>query len=222
MARDRFSVYARAAMPHNIEVAKSGRSTCRGCRQKIEKGVLRFGEEVPNMFSEEGGTTFRWWHLECGATKGKLANEVRDALKSYPGEVPERAKLDEVIAKNLHADYPYAERAPNGRAHCRVCSETIDKGSLRVAFERIVETGMGVQRGAGYVHSTCTLAFEDAKKLGQDALMKSLREHSKLSAEDDAKLATDVAESANKVVEAPEGDEGDAGDAGEAGEGSDE
>jgi hypothetical protein len=196
-------------MPHTIEVAKSGRSTCRGCRQKIEKGILRFGEEVPNLFSEEGGTTFRWWHLECGATKGKLANEVRDALKSYPGEVPDRAKLDEVIEKNLHADYPYAERAPNGRARCRVCAETIDKGTLRVAFERIVETGMGVQRGAGYVHSTCTLGFEDARKLGDaEAVMKALREHSKaLPPADAAQLATDVAASASKVVETGDGDD---------------
>ena len=46
-------------MAHTIEVAKSGRSQCRGCKKKIEKGVLRFGEEVPNMFSEDGGTTFR-------------------------------------------------------------------------------------------------------------------------------------------------------------------
>ena len=196
-------------MAHTIEVAKSGRSTCRGCRAKIEKGVLRFGEEVPNMFSEEGGTTFRWWHLECAATKGKLANEVRDALKSYPGEVPERDKLDKVIADNLHADFPYAERAPNGRARCRVCSETIDKGTVRVAFQRIVETGMGVQRGAGYVHSTCTMAFEDAKNLGEEQLVKLVREHSKLSAADDAQLAADIKESLSKVVDEPAPEEPD-------------
>ena len=182
-------------MAHTIEVAKSGRSTCRGCREKIEKDVLRFGEETPNMFSEEGGTTFRWWHLACAAEKGKLANEVRDALKSFPGEVPDRDKLDAIIAAHLHADYPYAERAPNGRAKCRVCAEAIEKGSLRVAFERIVETGMGVQRGAGYLHSTCTLGFEDARKLGEEGLTAALKEHSKLSPEDFAKLAADVSAS---------------------------
>lgn len=183
-------------MAHVLEIAKSGRSTCRGCREKIDKGVLRFGEEVPNQFSEEGGTTFRWWHLACAAAKGKLANEVRDALKSYPGEVPDRAKLDAVIAGNLHADYPYAERAPNGRARCRVCGNPVEKGTLRVAFERVVETGMGVQRGAGYVHSTCTLGFDEAKKLGLEALSAALREHSTLTPEDAARLAADVAASA--------------------------
>jgi hypothetical protein len=182
-------------MAHTIEVAKSGRSTCRGCRKKIEKDVLRFGEEVPNMFSEEGGTAYRWWHLECAA-KGKLANELRDALKGFGGEVPGRHELDALIAQHLHADFPYAERAPNGRAHCRVCSETIEKGSLRVAFERVVETAMGVQRGAGYMHSTCTMGWADASAMGEEALMKALGAHSKLSREDAEKLAADVAASA--------------------------
>ena len=180
-------------MAHTIEVAKSGRSTCRGCREKIEKDVLRFGEETPNMFSEEGGTTFRWWHLACAAEKGKLANEVRDALKSFPGPVPDRDELERIIQANLHADYPYAEVAPNGRAKCRVCAEAVAKGTIRVAFERVVETGMGVQRGAGYVHPACVLEFEDAKNLGKDALLAALKEHSsKLSPEDWEKLVREI------------------------------
>lgn len=185
-------------MAHTVEVAKSGRSTCRGCREKIEKGVLRFGEEVPNMFSEEGGTAYRWWHLACAAEKGKLANQVRDTLKSFDGEVPERDKLDAIIQQNLHADYPFAEHAPNSRAHCRVCAETVQKGTLRIAFERVVETGMGIQRGAGYVHSTCALGYDDAKALGKDGLLEALKEHSKLSHEDMQQLAVDVAESESK------------------------
>ncbi len=202
-------------MPHTIEVAKSGRATCRGCKQKIEKNAVRFGEEVPNMFSEEGGTTFRWWHLVCAA-KGKLANEVRDALKTFDGQVPDRAELDKLISENLHADYPYAERAANGRAHCRVCDETIPKGDLRVAFERVVETGMGMQRGPGYMHSACTLGYEDAAKMGKELLQKTLREHStKLSEADKDQLAKDVEKSVEKMTEVAEegGEESDEADA---------
>ena len=191
-------------MPHTLDIAKSGRATCRGCHQKIEKAVVRFGEEVPNMFSEDGGTTFRWWHLECAA-KGKLANEVRDALKTFEGTVPERAKLDELIAANLHADYPYAERAANGRAHCRVCDVVIAKGELRVAFERVVETGMGMQRGPGYMHSACTLGYVDAAKMGKEVLQKTLRDHStKLSEADKDTLAADVEKSEAKMADLSE------------------
>ena len=195
-------------MAHTIEVAKSGRSQCRGCRNKIEKGVLRFGEEVPNMFSEDGGTTFRWYHLECAA-KGKLANEVRDALKGWSGEVPKREELDKLIAEHLHADYPYAERAANGRAKCRVCDATIAKGDIRVAFERVVETQMGLQRGPGYMHSTCTLGYKDAAQMGKDALQTALKEHSiHLNDADKAQLAKDVEASESKLWTPSEEDEG--------------
>jgi hypothetical protein len=205
-------------MAHTIEVAKSGRSQCRGCRNKIEKGVLRFGEEVPNMFSEEGGTTFRWYHLECAA-KGKLANEVRDALKGWTGEVPNRAELDKLISEHLHADYPYAERAANGRAKCRVCDATIAKGDIRVAFERVVETQMGLQRGPGYMHSTCTLGYKDAAQLGKDALQKALAEHSiHLNDADKAQLAKDVEASESKLWTPSEEDEEGGGEGDEDGE----
>ena len=207
-------------MAHTIEVAKSGRSQCRGCRNKIEKGVLRFGEEVPNMFSEEGGTTFRWYHLECAA-KGKLANEVRDALKTWTGEVPKRDELDKLIAEHLHADYPYAERAANGRAKCRVCDATIPKGDIRVAFERVVETQMGLQRGPGYMHSTCTLGYKDAAEMGKDALQKALAEHSiHLNDADKSQLAKDVEASESKLWTPSEEDE--AGDGDEGGDEEDE
>lgn len=207
-------------MAHTIEVAKSGRAQCRGCRNKIEKGVLRFGEEVPNMFSEEGGTTFRWYHLECAA-KGKLANEVRDALKGWTGEVPKREELDKLIAEHLHADYPYAERAANGRAKCRVCDATIAKGDIRVAFERVVETQMGLQRGPGYMHSTCTLGYKDAAQLGKDALQTALKEHSiHLNDADKAQLAKDVDASESKLWTPSEEDEG--GEEGDEDGGDDE
>lgn len=45
-----------------VEHAKSGRASCRGCREKIGKGELRLGE--PSVF--EGRTSYRWYHLTCG------------------------------------------------------------------------------------------------------------------------------------------------------------
>ena len=46
-------------MPHKIEPAPSGRASCRGCKEPIAKGALRFGEETPNPYSEDGGMSFR-------------------------------------------------------------------------------------------------------------------------------------------------------------------
>lgn len=169
-------------MAHLVEVAKTGRATCRGCGAKVEKGVLRFGEEVPNVFAEEGGTAHRYWHLVCAAKK--MANELRDTLQSFADEVPERAALDALIAEHVHPDYPYAERAPNGRARCRVCQEGIKKDQLRVVFERAFDAGMGMTRSAGYMHAACTMRYGDAEKLGREALSAMLRAHSKISAAD--------------------------------------
>lgn len=47
--------------PWKVEPAKSSRSTCKTCGEKIEKGVLRLGE--PGMFEDH--ITYRWHHLSC-------------------------------------------------------------------------------------------------------------------------------------------------------------
>lgn len=167
-------------MPSVIEIAKSGRASCRGCGEKIAKDVHRFGEETPNLFSEDGGVTYRWWHLSCAATK--VPNELRGALGAFAGEVPDREALDRAIEEHAHPDYPYAERAPNGRAKCRVCKEAIKKDGLRVVFERAYDAGMGPVKSAGYLHPACAMQYKDAADLGKSALIDALRAHSKLDA----------------------------------------
>ena len=52
-------------MDHYIEPAKSGRASCRKCKEKIEKGELRFGHAVDSGFSDE--PSFQWYHLACAA-----------------------------------------------------------------------------------------------------------------------------------------------------------
>ena len=143
-------------MANVIEESKSSRATCRTCRQKIDKGVLRFGEETPNQFNE-GEVSHFWHHLTCAAKKKPLL--VKDALAAFPGTVPDRAALDELLAgaKPVAGErpYPFAERAATGRSKCMQCDEAIEKGALRVAVEREVDTGTFVRKGPGYLHSTC-------------------------------------------------------------------
>ncbi|HLK39283.1 MAG TPA: PARP-type zinc finger-containing protein, partial [Polyangiaceae bacterium] len=93
-------------MPHKVEPAPSGRAACRGCKQTIAKGVLRFAEEVANPYSEDGALSFRYWHPLCAAKK--MANELRDALRSYDGPVEDREVLDALIEEHVHPDMPYA------------------------------------------------------------------------------------------------------------------
>ncbi|XP_061196299.1 DNA ligase 3-like [Saccostrea echinata] len=45
--------------------AKLGTSSCKKCKQKIDKGSLRIGKVVSNPFSDEGGDMKQWYHPQC-------------------------------------------------------------------------------------------------------------------------------------------------------------
>jgi hypothetical protein len=184
-------------MAHKVELAPSGRASCRGCKRTIAKGDLRFGEEFASPYSEEGGLSFRYWHLTCAATK--LANELAAALAAYEGPVIEgRAELDAVIAEHTRPPMPHAERASTGRARCRTCDQGIPKGALRVAFERVYEGPMGPQKVAVYVHPGCLPRFlarenESGRTPPETAeLLRTLRANSRLPDEDMRQVEADA------------------------------
>ena len=160
-------------MANVIEESKSNRATCRTCRQKIEKGVLRFGEETPNTFSADGGSSYFWHHLECAARK--VPAKLKEALATYTGTVPDRAKLDAILAEppkgaaagksGPKGNYPYAERAATGRSKCLACEEPIEKGTFRIAVEREVDTGSFTTTGPGYLHPGCAKEYTGDEEL---------------------------------------------------------
>ncbi len=165
-----------------IEEAKSGRASCRTCKKTIAKGELRLGEEVPNAFAA-GEVTYQWHHLPCAAKKKPLVLEA--ALAETTVTVPDRATLETEIAANKKnqkpSAFPYAERAKTSRSTCLSCSESIEKGTLRVAVEREVDTGAFVTSGAGYLHAACAQGWidENAPDLLRDVeLIAALQKNS--------------------------------------------
>jgi hypothetical protein len=158
-------------MSHKVELAPSGRARCRGCKEGIAKGSVRFAEEFQNPFSDDGGMGLRYWHLPCAAIK--LANELGAALRAHEGPplpIEDRASIEALIEQNLRPEAPYAERAGSGRAHCRACDVTIKKGELRVAFERVFESPMGPQKGLAYAHPGCVGRYlERERERGREA-----------------------------------------------------
>jgi hypothetical protein len=116
-------------------------------------------------------------------------------LKTYEGEVPKRDELEKLMAEaeaKKPPPFPYADRAPTGRARCFACGEPIVKDALRVAFERDIERGMTVTKGAGYVHPACAAGFHESKGGTHAQLTDALRTHSKLSPDDLDKLFAEV------------------------------
>jgi hypothetical protein len=159
-------------MAHLIEHAKSGRASCRKCREKIAKEELRFGYET--VFQD--AATFQWYHLKCAAEK--VANDFSKVLSDFEEDVSDRAELEELIAANRKKQkpttFPYAEFAPSGRSGCQVCEEKIPKGEIRIAIEREIDTGDFARMGAGYLHPQCVAEYEDVP----DDLTEGLTENS--------------------------------------------
>jgi Poly(ADP-ribose) polymerase and DNA-Ligase Zn-finger region len=175
------------AMAEVIEVAKTGRARCRACRQAIEKGTLRFGEEQPSAFSDE--MQMAWYHLACAARKRPAP--VREALARFEGEVPGREEIESLLsgAAESVASHPYAERAPTGRSKCLHCGQPIAKDALRVAVEREVEVGGMPRTGSGYLHPGCAREYT-----GTDDLLAVLTRNSrKLGDADREELARALA-----------------------------
>ncbi|GAB5544420.1 MAG: hypothetical protein SangKO_041800 [Sandaracinaceae bacterium] len=146
-------------MSDKIEAAKSSRSACRQCGEKIQKGTLRFGEE----YESEYGLSFRWYHLPCAAEK--LPALLKKTLEGFDGEVPERDAIEAILAgggvtpKEIFPDYPDVSLAPTGRAACIQCGEKIEKGSTRISVEVDMEIRGRATRGAGYMHPACVGAW---------------------------------------------------------------
>jgi hypothetical protein len=179
-------------MGNVIEEAKSGRASCRTCKKAIAKGELRFGEEAPNAFGDQ--PSMRWHHLTCAAEK--MPAELKEALDQYPGTVPNRPELDKLMQDALSkgrakpGGFPYADKAPTGRAKCIQCGQPIEKDSIRIAIEREIDTGAMVTKGAGYMHPKCVVAYVEANGGDKDDLVEGVRANSRLVPADlDAAIA---------------------------------
>lgn len=170
-------------MAHTIEEAKSGRAGCRTCRKPIAKGELRFGEETPNAFGDEGDMSYRWHHLNCAAES--KSEELRATLPQFEALVSgeRKTELEKIMAEadaKKPPPFPHADKAPTGRASCQGCHEKIGKGELRVAFEREIERGMNMQKGAGYLHPKCAAAYlEENQQMSHEDLTTKIRSNTR-------------------------------------------
>jgi hypothetical protein len=144
-----------------IERAKSGRSACRECGEKIASGALRYGMAIESWDEEIAHV---WFHLPCGIKSER--NRFQVVYEKLKDDIPELTALYEAEAKKppkqsagATGKYPYLEVASTGRAKCLQCSLAIAKGDERLAIEREFEV-MGQSRtGPGYLHLACAPTF---------------------------------------------------------------
>jgi hypothetical protein len=145
-----------APMTHVIEPASSGRAKCRGCGRQISSGELRFGERLPNPFAE--GEMTHWFHLECAAFK--RPEPFLETIPARAEPLPDGERLlAEARRGTEHRRLPRlngAERASSGRAECRSCRTTIDKGAWRLS---LVYYEDGRFAPSGFIHARCARAY---------------------------------------------------------------
>lgn len=174
--------------PYLIEGARSGRAKCKTCRKPIPQGSLRIGIRVEGPY----GVGHMWHHLACAAKrqfdKVEAAYELEawNFAKEMPADIPPLAKLkelrEEAEKKKAEAKaIPYAELDPSGRAKCKQCNETLEKGAARVILGRSVEFGQQTRTTPINVHPACVadaLQSEDSAT-EVDGFAAALRTNSK-------------------------------------------
>jgi hypothetical protein len=139
-------------MTHVIEPAPTARAKCRGCGARIDRGELRFGERASNPFGE-GEATY-WFHLRCGAWR--RPEPFLEALASTTETIEDRDTIEAQAKASIeHHRLPRlagAQRDPSGRARCRNCKETIEKGAWRLLLQMWEDSRW---TPSGFVHATC-------------------------------------------------------------------
>lgn len=145
-------------MPHVIERASSGRAKCRGCGLGIAAGEWRFGERLPNPFDDKGGDMTHWFHVPCAAYRRPEPLLETLATTSEPIENREAIAQAATLGASHHRvpRVSTAERATSGRATCRACRTTIDKGAWRIA---LVFYEDGRFSPSGFIHVRCAPAY---------------------------------------------------------------
>jgi hypothetical protein len=147
-------------MPHVFEPAASGRSKCRGCRQPLAKGELRFGEALPNPFGE--GEVTHWFHPMCAAYKRPEPLLAALAAAQVAGSDALERAARSALAQERLPRIDGAERSPSAQARCRQCREPIEKGAWRI---RLVFHEEGTFSPSGFVHLACRRAYFETDEI---------------------------------------------------------
>lgn len=174
-----------------IEPAKTSRSSCRTCRQKIMKNEYRIG--IPYSFQKPDGetiTSLGFYHIIC-APQDKV-NLIMEVLASSSTiDVADRAKIIESLKnrKKEIIDSPqrsaairksFLEHSKSSRGACRICEKKIEKGILRVAEPSQVELEDGRKFFSHkFYHINCYLeSVSETKSVFRDLLQTSLQRKS--------------------------------------------
>uniref|UniRef100_A0A6L2LPT7 Poly [ADP-ribose] polymerase n=1 Tax=Tanacetum cinerariifolium TaxID=118510 RepID=A0A6L2LPT7_TANCI len=143
------------------EYAKSGRSSCRTCKSPIPKEVLRLGKMVQSQ--QFDGFMPMWNHASCILRKAKQIKSCDDVEGIETLRWEDQQKIRKYVEGGGGGGSPSTpeqaatkcaiEVSKTARATCRICSEKIATGEVRISSK---PEGQGA-RGLAWHHATCFL-----------------------------------------------------------------
>jgi hypothetical protein len=148
-------------MSDRLERATTGRARCRACSNAIEKGSLRYGEELATSYGEGDASGVFWFHPRCAAQR--RPEKFQAVLRENPAaaELPAREQLvaetEEGVRHPRLERVAGAERASSGRAMCRQCKTLIAQGDWRIRISTFGESGFFDP--LGFVHARCSVEY---------------------------------------------------------------
>ena len=190
-----------------IEPAKSGRSKCKECQEKILKDTIRVGS--PYQFTSPSGTEltgYSWYHLGC--TPGYIIPEALSFLKENPFEDDNQQKDTLSTLEQMFKDKPkrksqgqridkspFFEYAKSSRGKCQKCEEKIEKGVIRVAESLMVELDEGRKFPSHkYYHQDCYFDHTEDPKTSLNSMIETSLERSTINEEDVQEIKTGFAD----------------------------
>ncbi|XP_075147424.1 poly [ADP-ribose] polymerase-like isoform X2 [Haematobia irritans] len=151
-------------LPYKVEYARSGRSSCKGCKNNIGQGSLRIAAMVQSAFHDSKQPN--WFHESCFFKKqrplsvGDIQNleniryDDQERIQKKVEEcisVVEAAGSSKTSKKRSKAEISALsdfsiEYAKSGRAGCRGCDLKILKDQIRVR-KTVYDTEIGMKYG---------------------------------------------------------------------------
>ncbi|CAH0546205.1 unnamed protein product [Brassicogethes aeneus] len=177
-------------LPFKTEYAKSGRSSCKGCKSSIDQGTLRLAVMIQSPKFD--GKMPNWYHQTCFFLKQrpktvddiekfetlrledqqKIKEQINTCGAIVPDKKGKKRGADTAAKKNALKDFRI-EYSKSSRAVCRGCEQKIMKDEIRIS-KKDFDTDVGKKYGGQdmWHHLACFAKlrselgyFESADKL---------------------------------------------------------
>ncbi|GER29708.1 poly [ADP-ribose] polymerase [Striga asiatica] len=144
--------------PWKVEYAKSSRSSCKTCKNSIDKENLRLGKMV--QATQFDGFMPMWNHAACIMRKAKQIKSVDDVEGLELLRWEDQQKIRKYVDDSAVSSTPIptelecgVEISQTSRATCRICNQKIMKGEIRISTK---PEGQGA-RSLSWNHAKCYL-----------------------------------------------------------------